>query len=162
MNIDYRGRNGRFLPGNAGGPGRPSKPFRKAYWDATSEEVTVDDWREIVKRAKVDALGYEKQGKQKTTIEDSTPQARHQARMFLALYLLGRPAQVTWVLESEVAFGEAAEMLRLKAQEIGVEVEGDPALQAIIQSLEQQAGTARERRMAMISFNGHTRRKPVS
>lgn len=162
MNIDNRGRNGRFLPGNAGGPGRPSKPFRKAYWDATSEEVTVDDWREIVRRAKLDALGYETQGNKKTAIKDSTPQTRQQARMFLALYLLGRPAQITWVLESEVAFGEAAEMLRLKAQEIGVEVAGDPALQAIIQSLEQQASTAHERRLARVSSNGHSRRKPVS
>ncbi|KAA0225154.1 hypothetical protein EDS67_22080 [candidate division KSB1 bacterium] len=162
MKSKHRSSNGRFLPGNSGGPGRPSKPFRKAYWDATSEEVTVNDWRAIVRQAKVDALGYEMQGKKRETIKDSTPQTRHQARMFLALYLLGRPAQVTWVLESEVAFGEAAEMLRLKAQEIGVEVEGDPALQAIIQSLEQQAGTARERRLAKISSNGHTRRRPVS
>src|SRR5207247_4508444 len=60
----YRGKtamkgrepSGRFGVGNPGGPGRPRRGPERPYLDTVAEVVTLDDWRDIVSRAKADAL----------------------------------------------------------------------------------------------------------
>jgi hypothetical protein len=44
-------QNGRFLPGNPGGPGRPRRAIEADYLAALSEAVSMDSWRAVVARA---------------------------------------------------------------------------------------------------------------
>jgi hypothetical protein len=46
---------GRFTRGNAGGPGRPRRGPERSYLDATAEIVTIEEWKEVVKKALADA-----------------------------------------------------------------------------------------------------------
>lgn len=46
---------GRFVTGNAGGPGRPRRAVELTYLRALSDELTLEAWREIVRRAVEDA-----------------------------------------------------------------------------------------------------------
>lgn len=71
-----RDANGRFVKGNKGGPGRPKKEREARYMEITLSACSFSDWRKIVKRAVADALDGD-----------------HQARSFLASYLLGPPPQ---------------------------------------------------------------------
>jgi hypothetical protein len=73
-----RGRlpDGRFGPGNPGGPGRKPRATEAAYLRAMGDAVSLDDWRAITQRAVADA----KRG-------DSA------ARTWLSAYLLGVPAK---------------------------------------------------------------------
>ena len=50
-----RDSNGRFSPGNQGGPGRPRRATERAYLAAMSDTCSVEDWKEIVHRAITDA-----------------------------------------------------------------------------------------------------------
>jgi hypothetical protein len=70
--MDKRDGNGRFEPGNSGGPGRPPRQTEAAYLRITTAACSLEDWREIVTKAVVDA----KTGNAK-------------AREFLARYVLG-------------------------------------------------------------------------
>lgn len=59
-NDNYTSTNGRnadgtFATGNAGGPGRPKRATEAAYFRALADTVTLDDWREIARRAVDDA-----------------------------------------------------------------------------------------------------------
>ena len=72
MNTRGRDRNGQFAQGNAGGPGRPRRAIEREYLAVLGDAVTLDNWRDVVARAVVDA----KAG-------DST------ARAWLTKYLLG-------------------------------------------------------------------------
>ncbi len=63
--------NGRFAPGNPGGPGRPKRSVEEQYLIVFREEVSPDAWREVVKRALADALDGD-----------------HKARVFLARFLM--------------------------------------------------------------------------
>lgn len=66
-----------FQKGQSGNPaGRPKKAREQRYYEITQSTVTFDDWREIVKRAVLDA----KRG-------DTA------ARKWLADYLIGAPEQ---------------------------------------------------------------------
>jgi hypothetical protein len=68
------GSNGRFLPGNSGGPGRPRRLTEAAYLAALAEEVPLEVWRIICQRAVRDALAGD-----------------HKARDWLSRYLMGNP-----------------------------------------------------------------------
>jgi hypothetical protein len=46
-----RQAGGRFAPGNAGGPGRPRRAVEVEYLAALNEIVSLEDWKEIVRRA---------------------------------------------------------------------------------------------------------------
>lgn len=70
-----RDENGRFVPGNGGGPGRPTKQREERFLEITLESCTFADWKDIVKKA----VSQAKRG-------DST------ARKWLGDYLIG-PAQ---------------------------------------------------------------------
>lgn len=50
-----RDARGRWVPGNPGGPGRPARAVEVSYLRAFGDELTLDDWREIVRRAIADA-----------------------------------------------------------------------------------------------------------
>lgn len=52
---DERDENGRFLVGNSGGPGRPSRQTEREYLMSLVGRVTLDDWSEIVGKAVEDA-----------------------------------------------------------------------------------------------------------
>ncbi len=73
MSTD-RDSQGRFQPGNAGGPGRPRRATEREYLAALRDGCSADDWHEIVQRAVRDA----KQGD-------------HSARKWLGAYLVGEP-----------------------------------------------------------------------
>ncbi len=47
--------NGRFAKGNPGGPGRPRRTVEREYLATLADAVSLDDWRQIVGRAVVDA-----------------------------------------------------------------------------------------------------------
>ena len=46
--ADDRAANGQFLPGNAGGPGRPKRPPATPYDVALREVVTDYEWRSLI------------------------------------------------------------------------------------------------------------------
>lgn len=50
-----RDKNGRFVKGDTGGPGRPPKPVEHVYWNVARTKCTVDDWEQIIGRAIQDA-----------------------------------------------------------------------------------------------------------
>jgi len=43
--------NGRFTPGNPGGPGRPARAIELAYLRAVPGTVSLDDWKEVIRKA---------------------------------------------------------------------------------------------------------------
>lgn len=75
---DGAGRDvkGRFVVGNKGGPGRPAKEREERYFEITTHTVTYDEWCKIIEKA-----------------AEQARRGSHQARKFLADYLLGPPAQ---------------------------------------------------------------------
>lgn len=50
-----RDRRGRFVKGNPGGPGRPPAAVEENYLVAMREEIPIESWRKIVRRARRDA-----------------------------------------------------------------------------------------------------------
>ena len=67
-----RGRNGRFVPGNPGGPGRPTGTAIASYLEALTDAVTPTRWAKVIERA----------------VKDAESGDRH-AREWLSKYLLG-------------------------------------------------------------------------
>lgn len=53
----HRDDKGQFATGNPGGPGRPRRTVERDYLAALTEIITLDDWRDIVKRALEQAKG---------------------------------------------------------------------------------------------------------
>lgn len=77
-----RNEKGQFEKGSSGNPvGRPSKAREQAYLAVLVEEVSLEDWRTIVRKAKDDA----------TTSKDF--RAREYGRRFIADYAIGKPKQ---------------------------------------------------------------------
>jgi hypothetical protein len=70
--ADGRDDKGRFLKGNAGGPGRPQRETERAYLTALVGVVSLRAWRAICKQAVADARAGD----------------RH-AREWLGRYLIG-------------------------------------------------------------------------
>lgn len=85
-----RNEKGQFADGHKGGPGRPSKAREAAYLAVFTEEVTLDDWRDIVRTAKQDA----------TTGEDG--KTREFGRRFIADYAIGKPKQTLQLTPRDV------------------------------------------------------------
>jgi hypothetical protein len=48
-------KTGRFLPGHAGGPGRPPRAIETDYLQKLADQVTLEDWAAITQRAIKDA-----------------------------------------------------------------------------------------------------------
>ncbi len=76
--MTQRTPNGRFALGNRGGPGRPRRVIEADYLAALGEAITLDEWQQIVLKAKDDA----KAGDAK-------------AREWLGRHLLGAAGQAT-------------------------------------------------------------------
>ena len=77
MSTEDKDSKGRFVQGNAGGPGRP----RRRAGDrlaAIEAAVTSDVWRRIIARAVADALAGD-----------------HRARAWLSRYLIAEPSSQT-------------------------------------------------------------------
>jgi len=50
-----RDKKGRFVKGNPGGPGRPTKEREQKYYEYAMNTVTYKDWQAIINKAVVDA-----------------------------------------------------------------------------------------------------------
>jgi len=74
--------NGRFAPGNPGGPGRPRRQVEREYLDALTAAVPMDRWRLVVDRAVEDAIAGD-------------PRARD----WLGRYLIGNPTPTPMEVE---------------------------------------------------------------
>jgi len=74
---DGRDRQGRFAPGNAGGPGRARRATERAYLAALQEACPPQTWQRIIERA----------------VSDAT-EGDAKAREWLAGYLVGKPDAV--------------------------------------------------------------------
>lgn len=55
MSANDRDDRGRFLPSNAGGPGRPPRVVEQEYLGVTQSKCTLEQWGTIVDRAVADA-----------------------------------------------------------------------------------------------------------
>jgi hypothetical protein len=71
-----RDKNGRFVKGHSGGPGRPKRSTEEKYLAALSRRVTLKEWIKIVDVA----IARAKMGD-------------GQARQWLSDYLMGKPVQ---------------------------------------------------------------------
>lgn len=71
-----RNDKGQFVKGHPGGPGRPRREVEHAYHTALVGKVTIEDWQKVVDRAVQDAKDGD-----------------HNARVFLAQYLMGKPQE---------------------------------------------------------------------
>lgn len=71
-----RDKNGRFVAGNGGGPGRPKRDIEHKYLDITLANCSQSEWREIVKKAVQQAV-----------------RGDAVARKWLADYIIGTPVQ---------------------------------------------------------------------
>jgi hypothetical protein len=95
-----RDMNGRFAPGNAGGPGRPRRAIESEYLATLADTVSLDEWRDIVARAVADALAG-----------DAT------ARAWLAKYLIGeKPATLLSMAADEAGGRTADHVVELRAR----------------------------------------------
>ena len=68
---------GRFVKGNPGGPGRLSVQGEREYFTALQDNVSLEDWAAIVKKAVTQAKA-----------------GNRWARDFLSKYILGNPEQL--------------------------------------------------------------------
>jgi hypothetical protein len=93
----HRNGDGRYANGNPGGPGRPRRATEVDYLRVLAEEVSLETWREIIRRARDDA-----------TKGDA------KARDWIAKYLLGAPGEL-WSL-SAIAQLEEVERAREEAR----------------------------------------------
>ena len=69
-----RNKQGKFVKGSKGGPGRPPRKTEAVYLQATVNVCPVSSWKKIVLQAVKDA-----------------EKGDSQARLFLAKYLIGEP-----------------------------------------------------------------------
>lgn len=80
--MNSRDEKGRFTKGNqvakgnSGGPGRPKKAREERYHEILQTTCTFTEWRKVVKKAL-----------------EQAQRGNHQARKFLADYLIGPPPQ---------------------------------------------------------------------
>jgi hypothetical protein len=75
--LSGRNGDGRFALGNAGGPGRPRRVTERDYLAALADEVPMESWRAICRRAVNDALAGDAK-----------------ARDWLSRYLLGNAGEL--------------------------------------------------------------------
>ncbi len=94
-NSAGRDSQGRFAVGNPGGPGRPPRMTEEDYLRTLAENISLDDWAAIIRKAVDDA----KSGEAKS-------------REWLSRYLIGSPTEAAPtlfdLLKQEVS-GETSE-----------------------------------------------------
>jgi hypothetical protein len=93
--AEQRDYLGRFSPGNRGGPDRPRRQTEADYLRVTMQACSLETWRAIVEAAVEAARGGD-----------------HQARQWLARYLIGEPQGVapapTAVIADDLAGADKA------------------------------------------------------
>lgn len=104
--MEGRDEQGRFQPGNGYGgksPGRPRRSVEVEYLRALSDEVTIDDWKDIVAAAKEQA----KAGDAK-------------AREWLASFVIGKepPATLRDLALMDIHEATVDDLLDAKANEV--------------------------------------------
>ena len=118
-----RDEKGRFLPGQQmpAGPGRPSRQTEQDYLAVTIAEVSLDDWRAVVRQALKDAKkgnGY--------------------ARQWLSEYLIGKPPQI---LDIRAADAKLLSDVLKRLDDVGMSAsEMFNALLVELNSVEQEEG----------------------
>lgn len=100
-----RTNDGRFAPGNAGGPGRPRRATEEAYLLATLNACPLEAWEEIV-----------------TAAVEAAKAGDWKAREWLAGYLLGEakapsPTPTAALVSDELGGDEVARQARKKRDE---------------------------------------------
>ena len=100
MATETRDKNGKFVKGYEGGPGRPKRSTERAYLDIIASVCTPEVWREVVNKALEDA----KKGDAK-------------AREWLAAYVVGKPENTAPTLK-EMAIDEAAGLGEIKNHDL--------------------------------------------
>ena len=111
--MALRDENGRFVKGSTGNPnGRPPRKREERYYQITIETCTFEQWKGIIAKAALQALDGD-----------------HQARKFLADYLIGEPQKTI-----ELTGGISAD--------VGINLERltDAQLRALAFILDQQEG----------------------
>jgi len=110
-------RNGKFAPGNSGGPGRPSRVTERDFLAATVGACSVTDWIEVVVQAVVDAKAGDPQARAwlgKHLLPEPTGNRLHEMAMDAAA---GRdpfePPGMTFRLASPEARARMRELLNL-------------------------------------------------
>ena len=102
MNTEVRTKEGKFVKGNGGGPGRPKRITERAYLDIITSVCTPDIWRGVVNKALEDA----QKGDSK-------------AREWLASYVIGKPDHIAPTLK-DMAIDEAAGLDEIKSNDINM------------------------------------------
>jgi hypothetical protein len=88
--VAERDQNGRFAPGNRGGPGRPRKAREEKYLDILVAACTPDEWEQVCRVAIARARAGDSR-----------------AREWLANYIIGKP------IEKHEVTGPEGEGLRI-------------------------------------------------
>ncbi len=122
--IADRDDNGRFLPGNPGGPGRPRRAVEADYLAALSEAVPIDRWREICE-----------------TAIDQAVAGDAKAREWVGSYLAGKPT------------GNALRRLAAAEVEAAPVEEPVPAASDVLDmALDMEAALSPEKRKALAAL----------
>ena len=100
MATETRDKNGRFVKGYEGGPGRPKRSTERAYLDIIASVCTPDVWKDVVNKA----------------IEDAR-KGDIKAREWLSSYLIGKPEQTAPTLK-QMAIDEAAGLDEIKKHDV--------------------------------------------
>ena len=129
---------GRFAPGNPGGPGRPRRQTEATYLRVMMDACPpLEAWQEIIRSA-----------------VDAAKAGDHQARQWLASYLVGKPEGVapkaTEVMVQELLGIDA--LIQAAAEMIGAErvrqslfpqvAEDEAVVRQVIEAAEAKAGEA--------------------
>ena len=93
-----RGKDGKFIKGSGGGPGRPPKKREERYSEIMLSCVTFVEWEKIVKKAASQAKG-----------------GNAVARKWLSDYLMGPPVQRQEISGPD---GGALEVIHVKPQPV--------------------------------------------
>lgn len=100
MTTEKRDKDGRFVKGYEGGPGRPKRSTERAYLEVITSACTPDIWKDVVNKAVEDA----RKGDVK-------------AREWLSSYLIGKPEQTAPTLK-QMAIDEAAGVGEIKSHDL--------------------------------------------
>jgi len=116
--MAVRDQRGRFVKGNSGGPGRPTRRTEAEYLVVLTDAVTIPVWKKIIGKAVEAAIGGD-----------------HQARQWLSRHLIGDG------LPGEHAVGDEAEQLQQQLHQV------DEALRPVL-LIDQQYPTPELARIA--------------
>lgn len=139
IQVSERDERGRFAAGNPGGPGRPRRAVELEYLAALGDELTLDSWREIVRRAVEDAKAGEPKAR-----EWVTKYALGGAQS-LSLMALAVREQASVSVDDEIL--ATADIQRGEADMRGM-FSDEPVLKALFNRLSAEQAAEREAELA--------------